>query len=111
MIAWKLFEEQNGLPISLVHGMPQFEGGRSRKFLLDELLTREEGTPGFNCFLDLDMLIQYLPRFKVRAPRLNVCAVSIDKFWEQRKSVYVLSPMLYISGIEWAKRMKGSDLL
>lgn len=110
MIAWKLFEERNGMPISLVHGMP-YNGTRSRRFKLDTWLFREDETPGFNCFLGLDNLIRYLPRFKVRAPRLQICAITIPAIEHRPNSVYGLSTSMFISSIEWSKRMKGSDLL
>ena len=109
MISWKLFEERNGYPISLVHGMPFFDGTRSRMFPLDVILTQEEGTPGFNCFLELDKLIAYLPRFRVRAPRLCICAVDIGAY-EQRTN-YILTPQLLIHSSEWDKRLRGIDVL
>jgi len=75
---YKLFEEKYGMPRSLVHGMPTEDGGRSRMFPLDEWLDSEPGKPGFNCFEDPRALINYYPRFRVRANRLRACRVHVS---------------------------------
>lgn len=76
--AYKLFEEKDGMPRSLVHGMPTEDGRRSRMFPLDEWLDSEPGKPGFNCFKDPRALIKYYPRFRVRAPKLVACRVQVS---------------------------------
>jgi hypothetical protein len=76
--AYKLFEEKNGMPRSLVHGMPTEDGRRSCMFLLDEWIDSETGKPGFNCFEDPRALLKYYPRFRVRADRLVACRVYVS---------------------------------
>jgi hypothetical protein len=76
--AYKLFEEKDGMPRSLVHGMPTEDGRRSRMFPLDEWIDSEPGKPGFNCFEDPIALLKYYPRFRVRAPKLVACRIQVS---------------------------------
>jgi hypothetical protein len=103
--AYKLFEEQDDQPKSLVHGLP---GGyrRSRIFPVDRWIGAERGKPGFNCFDDPVDLLCYYPRFRVRAPRLVACKVHVnDPYILRTKCNYQQYGTLIIYEEDWVDRI------
>lgn len=110
MIGYKFFEVKHGTPRSLVHGMP-VGGKRSRMYVLDHWHKKENGTPGFNVFLDEASAKHYLPRFKVRAPMLVLCVVEIEGVSHKEGSNYVLAEKMRIKTSNWAQRESGRTIL
>ena len=101
MKAYKLFEKKNGLPRTLVHGLPQ-DGQRSRALPLDTWLEAEAGTPGFNLFSTREAALEYLPRFTVRAPQLVLCEVKVDQVVPRGgRSQYYVATRLHIPSENW----------
>jgi hypothetical protein len=112
-IGYKLFEERRGEPCTLVHGMPSgfFREQRSRIFELGKWVEKEPDTPGFNFFLDFEILKLYLPRFKVRAPRLFMCSIYVDNVTHKLNSNYYLAEKIFIKPSSWRNRIQGCDIL
>jgi hypothetical protein len=131
-IGWKLFEVAElgagDYPRTLVHGMPRAEGspfimtntdlqlgvrasGRSRLFPLEQVIPAEPGSKGFNLFPDLPRLVEYLPRFRVRAPRLAACPVYYTPLPADPKSNYALASAILIGRGSWELRHPGRRLL
>lgn len=110
MIGWKFFEERNGMPRTLVHGMPR-DGKRSRMYDLDLWLECESGTPGFNFFKDKRLAIAYLPRFRVRAKDLVLCEVETSDVYHKEGSSYYLAKNMIIGTTAWTNYERGITLL
>ena len=110
LVGYKLFEEKRGGPCTLVHGMP-FNGKRSRMLPLGQWVEYEEGTPGFNFFESYEYLRAYLPKFKVRAPRLRICQVGVRDILRNPRSNYTLAEQMIILPSYWDNRIIGSSLL
>jgi hypothetical protein len=105
-IAYKLFEEKDGMPRSLVHGMPTEDGRRSRMFPLDEWINSETGKPGFNCFDNPAALLQYYPRFRVRASRLVACQVYVKApYTPHIRDSYQRYRSMFIYEDDWNNRI------
>jgi len=110
-VGFKLFEDKGGMPRSLVHGLPDDRGKRSRVYPLNIWLNAEEGTPGFNCFTNPQDLLDYLPRFKVRAPSLYACRVLLkDPVLPPARSKYALFKKMYINSWDWEQAIAPIDV-
>ena len=113
--AFKLFEiDALKLPKSLVHGRPFYNTGkRTRSYPLDTWIVSERGTPGFNIFLTESFAISYLPRFKVRYPRLRLCKIMIyeDEIITKENSNYHLVPRMMIESTAWQLAKSGKELI
>jgi hypothetical protein len=109
-VGFKLFEEKNSEPRSLVHGMPDNQGKRSRIYPLNIWLRSEEGTPGFNCFTHPQALLDYLPRFKVRASSLYACRVMLKNPVPSTSPNYRMFKEMCISSYDWNNAIVPADV-
>ena len=110
---WKLFEKGDGdMPKTLVHGV-DIENNRSRTLPLNRWLAKSANTPGFNFFKNFEDLVEYLPRFRKRAPGLYACMVELSGqplFYFNR--VYCTAPSMCIPAVEWRRNKKaGCNIL
>lgn len=129
-IGWKIFEPKRAdkrwstmladpggpiyAPLTLVHGRPTDEG-RSRTVRTNLLLEAEGGTPGWNYFLIKQDAVNYLPRFRVRGPKL-----AVSKVWVPRVAYphlkasapgVALCRFIILPAHFWDDRQLGIDLL
>lgn len=129
-LGWKIFEPKRAdkrwstmlagpegaiyVPLTLVHGLPSDEG-RSRTVRMNRLLEAEPGTPGWNYFLNEQAARDYLPRFRVRGPKLAVSRVWVPRVAYPHLKASAPGVALCRSIILpvhfWEERQLGVDLL
>lgn len=101
---WKLFEEKNGQPRTLVHGLQN----RSRMIELNVWLKKAPGTPGFCFFPTFIAAKKYLPRFTARANKLQLARVYLLN--TSVSTWYHHADMFSLDENDWYGRIPGEVL-
>jgi len=118
---YRLFEEKNGVPCTLFHGV-----NKSRKLPLDTWVDAEiknvhdgsrdratEYVSGFHVLPSFESVIKFLNRFKVLDNRV-ICAVDVDidaGIWDKEHSLsdVKLVKRMKITSEYWDKRVKANE--